>query len=142
MKKGGTFVTVILCISDSGGMMFNKRRQSRDVKVVEDILDISADKVLFISEYSAPLFAGSRARVVSEPLESAGAGDIVFIEDRHIMPYIDDIDGLVIYKWNRNYPADLSLDIDPERVGFVLDSSTDFAGNSHEKVTRLIWKRR
>ncbi len=141
-KKGDFSVTVIVCISDGGGMMFNKRRQSRDIKIIEDIAALIEDKTLFISNYSAPLFEESSASViaVSNPLDAAGRGDAAFVEDVKILPHANKISEFVIYKWNRNYPADLSLDISPESLGMTLVSSLDFAGRSHEKVTREIWK--
>ena len=34
-------MTVIVCLDNANGMMFNHRRQSRDANVVKDILKIS-----------------------------------------------------------------------------------------------------
>ena len=44
---------VIVCIDDNGGMLFNKRRQSRDRKVLEDI-SLMTDKIWMVSvKYTA-----------------------------------------------------------------------------------------
>ncbi len=136
-------MTVIVCISEGGGMLFNKRRQSRDALVILDIAKFVCEKTLFISDFSASLFESSTASViaVSNPLESADENDAVFIEDRELMPYVDKIQELVIYNWNRTYPADFLLDLKPEESGMTLVSEVEFAGKSHEKVTRLIWRR-
>ncbi len=141
--NGGVILTVIVCVSDSGGMMFNKRRQSRDARVISDIVELVASQTLFVSDYSAPLFADSEVSIiaVSSPLEAAKPGDAVFIEDRALSPYASKISELIIYKWNREYPSDFHLDINPEGCGMALVSSLDFAGKSHEKVTRLVFKR-
>lgn len=136
-------MTVIVCVSDGGGMLFNRRRQSKDLEVTLDITRLTADKTLFISDFSAALFSESDASViaVSDPLESAGCADAVFVEDRKLLPFADKIDELVIYKWNRKYPFDFMLDINPENAGMALFDVLEFKGKSHEKITREIWKK-
>ena len=136
-------MTVIVCVCDGGGMLFSKRRVSRDKKVIEDVVSIS-DGVLFATEYSAKLFFESDASVIvaDNPLALAGEGDFAFVEEHKISDFSQKISQLVIYRWNRKYPFDFSLDASPEGMGFVLAESCDFAGNAHEKITREIWKRK
>ena len=135
-------MTVIVCISDGGGMMFNKRRQSRDAAVIENIAQLVGDGAVFISDFSINLFSDSTLSVIaaSDPLAAADKEDFVFIEDRGIKNYIPKITRLVIYRWNRSYPADIKLDIDAASLGMKLTHSIDFKGKSHEKITREIWK--
>ena len=47
-------MNIIVCIDDNQGMLFNKRRQSRDVKVLEDIATLT--DTLWISSFSEKLF--------------------------------------------------------------------------------------
>jgi hypothetical protein len=131
-------MTVFVCIDDRGGMLFNKRRQSRDSRVIEDVIRTADDGVLYISDFSEILFEESDASVISvpEPLESAGDGSFVFIENKHLGDYLDRIDRLIIYKWNRKYPSDFSLDVDPVAAGFKKKSTREFKGTSHDKITR------
>ena len=131
-------MTVFVCIDDRGGMLFNKRRQSRDSRVIEDVIRTAEDGVLYISDFSEILFEESDASVISvpEPLESAGKESFVFIENRHLGEHLDRIDRLIIYKWNRKYPSDFSLDVDPTAAGFKKKSTREFVGTSHEKITR------
>ena len=131
-------MTVFVCIDDRGGMLFNKRRQSRDSRVIEDVIRTAEDGVLYISDFSEILFEESDASVISvpEPLESAGKEGFVFIENRHLSEHLDRIDRLIIYKWNRKYPSDFSLDVDPTAAGFKKKSTREFVGTSHEKITR------
>jgi hypothetical protein len=84
------------------------------------------------------LFEESDASVISvpEPLESAGDGSFVFIENKHLGDYLERIDRLIIYKWNRKYPSDFSLDVDPVAAGFKKKSTREFKGTSHDKITR------
>lgn len=131
-------MTVFICLDTRGGMMFNKRRQSRDVRVIEDIIRASAEKPLYISDFSEELFAGKRANIVcvQSPLDEAPSDACVFIENEHLGRHIDKIDKLIIYNWSEAYPFDFRLDIKPEECGFKIKSRREFVGNSHEKVTR------
>ena len=133
---------VILCLSDGGGMMFNKRRQSRDKALIEDIGKLCADGVVFISDFSLPLFEDGVADViaVSNPLSAAGVGDYAFVENLQLHDFADKIEEMIIYKWNRVYPKDLTLDLYPDEIGFKLCESVDFKGQAHEKITREIWR--
>ena len=136
-------MTVFLCIDDRGGMTFMKRRLSRDKIMIEDLSKEVGEGILYISDFSEALFSDSELSVmsVSNPLASAGEDDFAFIEDIPISNAIDRIDTLMIYKWNRKYPYDFALDIDPLNCGFSLLSSCDFKGNSHDKITKEIYRK-
>ena len=141
--KGGEKVKVIACISDGGGLLFAKRRVSRDSAVISDIEGVIGEEALFVSDYSYALFeeSGVSTVCVSNPIESAGDGDFVFFEGSGLSAHKDKIESLILYRWNRKYPFDTRLDIDPEKEGFALADSVDFSGKSHEKITREIWER-
>lgn len=134
-------MNVIACISDGGGMLFAKRRVSRDAAVIADVVETVGDGVLFVSDYSAPLFEQTPLSVVcaSEPLSSAEKGDFVFLESAGIAAHKDEIESLTLYKWNRKYPFDTKLDFDPEKDGFRLSEVVEFSGAAHEKITRECW---
>lgn len=124
-------------------MMFNRRRQSRDRVVTEDILKTAEDSRLFIAPYSEKLFAelGGAYTVSENMLLEAEKDDYCFLEDRVPTQYIDRADEIVIYRWNRHYPADLYFDISPEEQGFKCVYSGEFEGYSHEKITKEIFKK-
>ena len=63
------------------------------------------------------------------------------VEDKSLKPYEDKINTLIIYKWNRIYPADLHFDINVNDVSWELIDSEEFNGSSHEKITREIYRR-
>ena len=134
---------VIVCLDECLGMMFNQRRQSRDRAVISDILRVTAGSRLYIDEYSEKLFADSDRKytVSSDMLDIAGKGDYCFVERQGLSPYVDGIDEIVVYRWNRRYPADIYFDIDLEDQGFSLAHSEDFEGYSHEKITKEIFRR-
>ncbi len=119
--------------------MFNKRRQSRDRAIAERILALCEGKTLRMSAYSAPLFEGTAVCIDDDPLGSAAAEDAVFIEDRTAV--FDNVSRLIVYRWNRRYPADTFLPV-PEEHGFTKVSSKEFAGHSHECITEDIYAKR
>ena len=134
---------VILCLDDRGGMMFNHRRQSRDREVIGDILDMVGDGVLWMAPYSRMLFSESAPalRVEEDFLNLAEASDWCFVEDRALLPYEDRIEEMVFYRWNRRYPYDMKLDMEPLSHGFSLLDTVEFAGFSHEKITKEIYRK-
>ncbi len=134
---------VILCLDDRGGMMFNRRRQSRDRALIEDAVASLGGETLCIAPYSQSLFAEQNISLsVSENfLDEAGEGAVCFVEDRALQPYKGQIGELVIYRWNRHYPSDLRCDLDPTREGFRLAESREFVGTSHDCITKEIYRK-
>ena len=133
---------IIVCLDDNGGMTFNNRRQSRDRVLIDDVIATVGDTVLYIDEYSMPLFEGKGANIVvsADMPRDAGMGEYCFVENKPISDFFD-IQELVIYRWNRIYPRDLTFDLDLEKNGFSLVSSCEFAGYSHEKITKEIFRK-
>ena len=139
MKK----ITVALCTDERGGMMFNKRRQSRDRVLISELLG-STDGKIYISKYSRLLFEPHIERVVvcDDPIKECGEGDVCFVEDTPILPYVADISRIIIYNWNRRYPYDRTFEVDLNACGFTKVCETEFAGSSHEKITKGVFERK
>ena len=135
-------LTVILCLDDRGGMIFNNRRQSRDREVLFDISKM-ADKEILISPFSEKLFAehNMRYKVKEDLPDSAEENDIIFVEDIDIEPYISHIDKIIIYKWNRTYPFDKCFSADLGAEGFTLTNTEELKGFSHEKITKETYEK-
>ena len=107
-------MTVFVCVDDHNGMLFNHRRQSRDEAVRK-----APDRV-----------------VIEEGFLSLAPGDgYCFVENVPLGPCEDRLETLVVYCWNRSYPADTCLDIDLSR-DWELTDTKEFGGTSHEKITR------
>ena len=128
-------MTVIVCVDEQGGMAFNGRRQSRDRQLCADVIHTCGH--VWMDESSAGLFADWQDSIaVSDRFLEEG--DCCFAENRALSGL--EIDTLILYRWNRRYPADRWLDIRPDEQGRVLISSEDFPGSSHERITREIWR--
>ena len=132
---------LIVCLSDDSGMMFNHRRQSRDRVLVADMVEHTKDATLWISPYSAPLFVEDcpHLQVTSDPTKTAGENDYCFVEDTPLPPNLEDVNELLIYRWNRLYPSDVRFSCDMS--SFRKKESSQFAGSSHEKIKKEIWKK-
>ena len=120
---------IIICLDDNNGLAFNHRRQSQDRIVAEDIRKTVGEKKLWITDYSRKLFqAVSNLEISENPKEEAETLDT---DDEQIEQFI-------IYRWNRVYPADVSVEIGAE---WKLTETEEFPGFSHEKITKEIYCR-
>ena len=130
---------IIVCIDKNNGMMFNRRRQSRDRLVIEDLEKHLSGETLWIAPYSEPLFkdSGIHYAVSEDPIAAAGDG-YCFLEDRSPAAQLP-ITEVILYHWNRTYPADLTFDFDMK--AFKKQSTANFPGSSHDKITKEIWKK-
>ena len=135
---------VIVCVDDNNGMMFNNRRQSRDRNIIDDIVQNVVGGNLLMAPYSETLFKNSNIKaffLAEDILDEAAPEDYCFIDNKSLLPYSYRIDELIIYRWNRKYPADMYLDIDPAKLSLKLVSATEFVGSSHEKITKELYKK-
>ena len=132
---------VIVCLDDCLGMMFNSRRQSRDRAVIADVLKMTEREGLYIGQCSEKLFCeyDGKYTVSDSMLDIAQRGEFCFVESERLSGYVDSIEEIIIYRWNRRYPADLYFDIDLESQGFSLAKREEFEGYSHEKITKEIF---
>ena len=130
-------VTVIICVEERGGMLFNGKRL-QDVAALHG----ACGGELWMNEYSDELFSryGVSGQICdADFLSKAGADDLCFVEDCDLRPYRDKITCIVRYCWNRRYPADLRFD-EALLEGFSLIETREFPGSSHEKITREVYR--
>ena len=78
---------------------------------------------------------------VSEDFLNLSNDGFFLVEDKLLKLYEDKINILIIYKWNRIYPADLHFDINVNDDSWKLIDFEEFNGSSHEKITREIYRR-
>lgn len=127
---------IALCIDDDNGMIFNKRRQSRDGELIKDLILLAGERKIIIMPFSEILFQEYEdiITVSDDILKDAGDEDICFIENIDPSAFEDKINGIILYHWNRRYPSDMKFTLDLS--GYTLREQTEFAGSSHEKITR------
>ena len=59
------------------------------------------------------------------------------MELRDPAPLLERAGRLVVYRWNRLYPADRRLSLPP--AGWRLLSQSDFPGHSHPRITKEVY---
>ena len=128
---------LIVCVDDHNGMMFNHRRQSQDRVLRADVLELTAGKALWMNAYSRKQFTESdedEIRVDEMLLDTAGDGEFCFVENADVSDCVEQIEEIYVYRWNRDYPADVYFPVD--LGGWKCEETKEFAGSSHEKITR------
>ncbi len=131
-------MNLIFCLDNSGGMLFGGHRQSRDSAVIEDVFsDLNGEK-LYVLPFSQKLFLpyGERVSKISS-VEEIPENATVFCEDvsGENLPF--NAEKIIVYKWNRDYPADVFCGADFSLYELV--EETDFSGTSHEKITKKVY---
>ena len=136
-------MVLILCVDDKGGMAFNGRRQSMDRLLRADLLMAAGERALWVSPYTARQFDPVPANLHSAEdfLLRAGPGEFCFAEFPPLTQVLDRGEGVLLYRWNRTYPADQYLDFEPVAAGFRLISTVDFPGTSHKTLTKEVYTR-
>ena len=134
-------MNLIFCVDKKGGMLFHKRRLSFDRIVCEKILNISGG-ALSIAPYSRSLFPSDvELQVSDEFLAKAGEASWCFVETVDPAEYMDRVEKIVIFYWNRVYPSELKFSLDILQFGWKLIHSEEFQGYSHERITMEVYQR-
>ena len=133
-------MTVFVCVDDELGMTFFGKRQSRDSVVIKDMIKTArvARGVLVALPFSEKLLSGEDGVRIDADAIKNGA-DFLFIENEALSPFLDKIDKLIVYRWNRLYPSDKKLDTPPEKNGFHLLLRSEFKGSSHDVITKEVF---
>ena len=72
-------------------------------------------------------------------LNKAGDEDFCFVENVDIKPYLQEIRGIILFRWNRIYPNDFRF---PREIleDFNREGICEFAGSSHDKISQDNYK--
>ena len=134
-------MTVIFCLDENKGMLFNNRRLSRDAMVFEDIKTYLSG-TLKINSFSEKLVAASGVNyeIFNNFVTNPDSESFYYIENISVKENLDKINRIIVYWWNRKYPSDTKLDFDPLECGYKSTSVYEFVGKSHEKITREIFE--
>ncbi len=131
---------IVICTDKNNGMLFFGKRQSQDKAVREKIFELIGNNRLVMTPYSFEQFEESdNIFVTDSPLSVAGESDFCFIESQ--ITDLNNVEEIIIFNWNRNYPADTVFNIDLKSEGFKKASTENFAGNSHDKITMTVLRR-
>jgi hypothetical protein len=142
LEKEESRMILIACVDDEMGMRFNHRRVSRDQAVMRDIVDQCQGAPLYLTSETARLLGNIECPnvQVSELLKTEKhVGQYVWIEEPELIEETF-VEQIILYHWNRRYPSDAAFPI--ELKDWQLTSRVDFAGNSHENITKETYIRK
>ena len=127
----------ILCLDNNNGMMFNDRRQSKDRGLREYIAEMTKGEKVYMNAYTENLYEEIENPIVSEDfLQKSGKGEPCIVENLPLSPVKDQIEEIVIFRWNKVYPSDQVLDVDLEEWKLVEEEQIE--GSTHE-ITKQIY---
>ena len=122
---------LVVCLDQKDGMSFNRRRQSKDRVLRQKLLELCRGKTLWMSAYSARQFEeeADNIRADEEFLALAGEGEFCFAETVDVTPWLSRAEELIVYRWDKVYPADLCFS-----PAGTLVHTEEFTGFSHEII--------
>ena len=134
---------LIVCVDDNNAMAFNYRRQSSDRTVLLKIKELIQGNKLWIHPYSERLLSTTDINLCAEEnfMEKAGLQDYGFAEITDVAPHFSRVNEIIIFHWNRKYPADLHFPMAFLSEGWKMTGSLTFSGNSHAEITQEIYIR-
>ena len=134
---------IIVCLDERNGMSFCGKRQSMDRNLRQHVAGVVQNGRLWMNAYSAGQFADTSMRIQVEEdfLNKAGCEDYCFVENQDLRIYIDKIDELIVYRWRRIYPSDLTFPMDAVKDSFRLLSTQTLTGYSHEQILQEVYQR-
>lgn len=135
---------LVVCLDNKLGMSLNARRLSSDVEVTKDIVNFAAGRGIVVHPNSARLFNSidENTVCVESFLDKLNADDVFFVEFVDPFPLCFYADKIVVYRWNRTYPSDVRFTYPLPGDNFVLTETKEFAGRSHELITREVYTRK
>lgn len=147
---------VIVCVDNNGGMSFNDRRQSKDEKVITATISMTQNinpkdhNRLWMNAYTARMFGFGRRKYASLDImvdedflaHADRENDYCFVEVGSLKEYADKIDTLIIFRWNRTYPADTFFDLDARIPAWQCVEIDKLYAETHPEMTLEIYERR
>lgn len=156
---GENRMNVIVFLDEKGGLLFHGRRQSRDRVLPERIGRLAAGRRLWMNGYSYKIYSEVeqaklqendkpqlnetkkvQIQVAEDFMAKAQPGDFCLVETEMLKAWMEQIERLIVFRWNRNYPADVFFDLDLTEWQKI--SAEEFPGYSHEKITEEIFEKK
>ena len=133
-------MNLIVCLDDKNGMTFNRRRQSSDRLLIRHLLSWVGEKPLWICPGSVSLFEELPPNVIVDPdcFSKASREDFCFGEEKSCLEYISKAASIIVYRWNRIYPADQRFP-ETELRRRTICHTEEFKGYSHERITQEVY---
>lgn len=128
---------IIACVDNNFGIKFNNRRQTKDKEVIKRIYEIAKGKRLFIESFSKDLFEKDKVKICESFPTNTDKDDCIFIENPDLCDF-NKADKIILYYWNTVYPSDFKFALPQNFRPVKFDN---FAGNSHDKITEVVYEK-
>ena len=125
-------MTVIICVDNNGGILFNGKRRSKDRIFRKYLLDIVEKKNSRIAmlPYTYSQFKEDEGKELTDVKEEFSFDeDYIFLE-RAIPILWEKVNNLILCCWNRDYPADEYFNL-PIGVECILQKTEEIVSDSH-----------
>lgn len=134
---------IIVCLDDKNGMLFHNRRQSSDRILSNKIMELTGKSKLWMHPYSYKLFDMTAQNICIDPLflQKAGEAEYCFVETEDITDCAANVEEIILFRWNRTYPADLYFPVGLLKDFSKKDEIVTFRGNSHDEITMEVYTR-
>lgn len=127
---------IISTVDDHMGLMFHQRRLSQDAMVRADMNEMH--QTIYMNQYSYQLYQDLVKDIVVDENFLENHDGYCLVENVSVKNYIDKIDEVVLYYWNRNYPRDFYFDLDLSV--FKIIETKEFDTKSHH-ITKVIYRK-
>ena len=139
-------ISFIVCIEDRYGISFNKRLIGRD-KFVDEYLEEKLTKSkVFADQNYINYVKNCRIKNIKDQrisdLVNSKEEITIFCSSKESLEYLENADEIVIFYWNRRYPADLYLDYDIVANDYCLSERVEDIEGSTHILTKEIWRKK
>ena len=130
---------LVVCLDENNGISFFHKRQSQDELQRKNLFELIGNSKLFVSDYSYDLYKDFEFNfeIIDEKTKII-ENSVFLYEGDFLEKFLQSVDEIIIYFWNRDYPFDeifeeFQEDYWKEKEVF------EFKGKSHDKITRKIF---
>lgn len=134
-------MVIVACIDKSGNIALNTNGQLNHIIFLVRLKVVSNEALLYMNSNSNLQFGFYPMIMVDDDfLDIAEEDSYCFVEDTDITPYINRIDKIILYKWNKNFSSKFKFDTSI-LDNFSIVSNKCFYGETFLKISEEIYEK-
>lgn len=134
-------MVIVACIDKSGNIALNTNGQLNHIIFLIRLKVVSNEALLYMNCNSSQQFGYYPMKMIDDNfLDIAGEDSYCFVEDTDVTPYIDCIDKIILYKWNKKFSSRLKFDKSILNK-FSIVSKKSFYGESFLKISEVVYEK-
>lgn len=125
-------MTVIICVDNNGGILFNGKRQSKDRIFRKYLLDIVEKKNsrIAMTPYTYGQFQEDKRKELIDVKNTFSFDENYIFLEQSIPISWEKVNNLILCCWNRDYPTDEYFNL-PIGVECILRNTEEIVSDSH-----------